>query len=75
MTITREVIDHIERKHPQMLSIAGMSGEKLSSSVIQALENPDGVYADVRHTKYFLRRIDHLYLNVIVTGDSVKQHT
>jgi len=71
VTITDEVIDHMERKHPEMLSLAGFMKEQLISSIAQTLEKPDEVYVDVRSSKYFLK-LDDLYLNVIVVGDGVK---
>ena len=72
ITIASEVIDHVERKHPQMLSVARLNGEKLVSSVIRTLENPNEVYVDAHNARYFLRKMEELYLNVIVRGDIVK---
>ena len=72
VTITDEVIDHMERKHPEMLSLVGFMKEQLISSIVQTLEKPDEVYVDVRSSKYFLKKLDDLYLNVIVVGDGVK---
>jgi len=72
VTITDEVIDHMERKHPEMLSLVGFMKEQLISAIVQTLEKPDEVYVDVRSSKYFLKKLDDLYLNVIVVGDGVK---
>ena len=72
ITVTREVIDHIERKHPQMLSVAGLSAERLLSLMIQTIESPTEVYVDAHHTQYFLRKIDPLYFNVIVADGTVR---
>lgn len=72
ITITSEVIEHVERKHPQMVSLARLNGERLLSSVIRTLEKPDEVFVDARHARYFLMKMDDLYLNVIVTNDIVK---
>jgi len=67
-----EVIDHIVRKHPEMLSLAGFMKERLISSIAQTLEKPNEVYVNARRSKYFLKKLDDLYLNVIVVGDRVK---
>ncbi len=72
VTITREVLDHIQRKHPQMFSMVGLSREQLVSSLVQALGNPDEVYVDTSGSRYCVKRIDALYLNVIVVGETVK---
>ena len=48
ITVTREVIDHIERKHPQMLSVAGLSAERLLSLMIQTIESPTEVTSSLR---------------------------
>lgn len=38
VTVTDEVIDHIERKHPEMLLLVGFAKQQLISSVVQTLE-------------------------------------
>ena len=70
ITLTEEVIDHIERKHPEML--VGFMKEQLISSIAETLEKPNEVYVNARRSKYFLKKLDDLYLNVIVVGDRVK---
>jgi hypothetical protein len=72
VVITPEVIDHIVRKHSQMLSIVGFGKEQLLSSLIRALESPMKVFLDARGSRYFILRADDLYLNVIVIRGSVK---
>ena len=70
--IPGEMIEHVTRKHPQMLSLASLTGERLLRSVVQALENPNEVFVDDRDAKYFLIRVNALYLNVIVSGGVVR---
>jgi hypothetical protein len=55
-----KVVDHVGRKHPEMLSLVGFTKEQLISSIVKALESPNGVYAD------------DLYLNVIAVGNRVR---
>jgi hypothetical protein len=71
VTVTDEVIDHIQRKHPEMLSSEGFTREQLFSSILEALEKPSEVYADARRSRYFLRRLNHLSLNIVVVRDRV----
>jgi hypothetical protein len=72
ITITDEVIDHIQRKHPEMLSSEGFTREQLFSSILQTLEKPSEVYLDGRRSRYFLRKLNQLCLNIIVVRDTVK---
>lgn len=72
ITLTDEVIDHVGRKHPEMLSLVGFTKEQLISSIVKTLESPNEVYADVRQSRYFLKKLDDLYLNVIVVGNRVR---
>jgi hypothetical protein len=59
-------------KHPEMLSFAGFAREQLITRIVNTLEKPDEVYGDVRGSKYFLKRFDNFYLNVIVVDGLVK---
>ncbi len=72
VVVTGEAIDHIARKHPQMLSIVGFGKEQLLSALIQALEDPTKVFLDARGSRYFILKAGDLYLNVIVIRGSVK---
>jgi len=54
------------------LSLVGLTKEQLISSIVKTLESPNEVYADVRRSRYFLKKLDDLYLNVIVVGDRVR---
>ena len=72
VTVTDEVIDHIERKHPEMLSLVGFAKGHLLSSIVETLERPNEVYADDRRSRYFLKKLGDLYLNVIVVEERVK---
>jgi len=72
ITVPDEVVDHVVRKHPEMLSLVGFMKERLISSIVQTLKKPTEVYLDVRRSRYFLRKLNDLYLNVIVVEDRVK---
>lgn len=72
VTVTDEVIDHIERKHPEMLALVGFVKGHLVSSIVETLERPNEVYTDDRRSRDFLKKLDDLYLNVIVVEDRVK---
>ncbi len=72
VVVTAEVIDHIVRKHPQMLSIAGFGKEQLLPSLFRALESPTKVFLDAHGSRYFILKAGDLYLNVIVIRGSVK---
>jgi len=72
VAVPDEVIDHVERKHPEMLSFLGFAKKELVMCIANTLEKPDEVYKDVRGSKYFLKRLYNLYLNVIVANDRVR---
>lgn len=46
--------------------------EELRKIITSVIEEPDEVYADTFGTKYFLKKIDELYVNTVVVEDSVK---
>lgn len=72
LVISAEVIDHIVRKHPQMISAVGLRQEQLVSYLTRALQAPKEVFLDTLGSRHFVTAVDELYLNVIVIGDSVK---
>lgn len=70
--LSAEVIDHIVRKHPQMVSAVGFAREQLVSYLTRALEDPKEVFLDTLGSRHFIMEVDELYLNVVVIGDSVR---
>lgn len=70
--IAHEVIDHILGKHPQMLSVGGLTKMALISSMTQALKRPTEVFLDNRGSRHFVLRIGELYLNVVEVDGQVK---
>jgi len=72
VSVPGEVVDHVERKHPEMLSVMGLTKHQLISFMVEALEAPIEVYIDTRGSRYFLKNLNDLYLNIIVTGDTAK---
>jgi hypothetical protein len=70
--LSMEAIDHILRKHPQMVSAVGFTEEGLVSSLVRALESPNEVFLDTLGSRHFVLDVGELYLNVVVIGGSVK---
>jgi hypothetical protein len=72
ISLSAGAIDHVLRKHPQMLSIVGFTREELVSTLVRALESPSEVFLDTLGSKHFILNVGELYLNVVVIGGSVK---
>lgn len=72
IAVTEDVVDHIVRKHSEMLSLLGLDREDFVKLLCSVLEEPDEVYVDVYDSKYFLKKTDDLRLNVIVAEETVK---
>lgn len=70
--LSAEVIDHIVRKHPQMVSAVGLAREELVSALVRALESPKEVFLDTIGSRHFILNVGELYPNVVVIEDSVK---
>ncbi|MEM3713290.1 MAG: hypothetical protein QXR97_07130 [Thermoproteota archaeon] len=74
MTIVSDnVLRHILRKHRDTTRLMGVRDiEELRKIIISVIKEPDEAYMDKFDTKYFLKKIDELYVNTIVVEDSVK---
>ena len=72
ITLSAQTIDHVLRKHPQMLSIVGFTREEFVSTLVRALESPKEVFLDTLGSRHFILNVGELYLNVVVVGGSVK---
>lgn len=70
--LPNEAIEHILRKHPDMLSILNLTKGQLVQKIINTIEKPDEVYIDIYNARYFLKRTNDLYINVIVGGGTVR---
>ena len=67
-----ETIDHILRKHKEMISILNLKGNDLVKLIINTLENPNQIYIDNKGGKYFLKKYNELYFNVIVHENIIR---
>jgi hypothetical protein len=72
VSVPGEVVDHIERKHPEMLSVMGLAKHQLISFIVEALEALRQVYVDTDGSRYFLKNLNDLYLNVVVARGTAK---
>ena len=72
IAVTGDVVDHVIRKHPETLSLLALTREGFVKLLCNALEEPNEVYVDVRDSRYFLKKLDDLYLNAIVSELMVK---
>ena len=72
IAVAEEVVDHIVRKHSDMLSLLGLVREDFVKLLSSVLEEPDEVYVDVYDFRYFLKKTDDLRLSVIVGEETVK---
>lgn len=72
IAVTEDVVDHVVRKHSEVLSLLGLTREGFVKLLCNVLEEPDEVYADAYGSKYFLKKLNDLYLNVIVSEEIVK---
>jgi len=72
ITITEDVIDHVIRKHSEILTLLGLTKEEFVSLLRSVLEKPHEAYVDAYGSIYFLKRLNKLYLNVVVGEKTVK---
>lgn len=72
VAVTEDVVDHVVRKHSEVLSLLGLTRKGFVGLLRNVLEEPNEVYADVYGSKYFLKKLNDLYLNLIVSEEIVK---
>jgi 3-keto-L-gulonate-6-phosphate decarboxylase len=73
VVVSESVLKHILRKHRDFVKLMGLESiETLEKIIRWVVEAPDEVYADLLGTKYFLKKIDELHVNVVVVNDRVK---
>jgi hypothetical protein len=71
--ISEYVLKHILRRHRDIARLMNIEDiGRLKEVILNIVEAPDEVYMDLFNIKYFLRRIDELYVNVVVSNDRVK---
>jgi hypothetical protein len=67
------VLKHIMSKHRDFTAILNVKGiDELKQLIKDVLESPDEVYSDEYGVKYFLKRINDHWINVVVAEDTVK---
>lgn len=72
ITITEDVVGHVIRKHSDVLSLFGLTKEGFVDLLRSVLEKPHEVYIDVYGSRYFLKRLNKLYLNAVVNEETVR---
>lgn len=72
LIITEDVVDHVIRKHSEVLSLLGLTREGFVKLLRSSLEEPNEAYMDIHDSRYFLKRLNDLYLNVVVSSDTVR---
>ena len=72
IAVTEDVVDHVVRKHSEILSLLALTRKRLVKLLCDVLQEPNEVYVDVYDSRYFLKKLDDLYLNVIVSEQTVK---
>ena len=70
--LTEGIIAHIVRKHSEILSLLSLDRQGFVELLHSALKEPNEVYADAYQSKYFLKKLDNLHLNVVVSEGIVK---
>ena len=75
LKISSDTLTHIWKKHWDLVKTLEVRDlEELLEMIMQILEHPDEVYEDrVRSDiRYYIRRIDDFWVNVVLMGDTVK---
>ena len=60
IVVTEDVVDHVVRKHSEVLSLLGLTREGFVKLSRDVLEKPAEVYVDVYGSRYFLKKLDDL---------------
>jgi len=73
IVIPEGVVKHVLKKHRDFVVMLRVRDvDELKRVIREVVENPDEVHVDAYGVRYFLKRINDKWINVIVTGDSVK---
>jgi hypothetical protein len=71
--ISENVLRHILRRHRDIARLMNVeNARELEKVIANVVETPDEVYVDLFNVKYFLKKINELYINVVVVNDTVK---
>ena len=72
VTVTEDVVGHVSRKHSEVLSLLGLTEEGFFDLLCRVLEKPHEAYIDSFGSRYFLKKLNDLYLNVVVDEGIVR---
>ena len=66
VTVIEEIVIHVRRKHSEVFSLVGLNDEEFFGLICDLFRKPLEVYIDSSGSKYFLKKFNDLYFNVIV---------
>ncbi|MCC6004557.1 MAG: hypothetical protein LM590_09470 [Thermofilum sp.] len=69
---SESALKHTLRKHRGFAKLVEVASRHLRRFTL-GCRDADEVYADLLGTKYFLKKIDELHVNVVVVNDRVKR--
>jgi hypothetical protein len=70
--VTEDVVSHVSRKHSEVLSLLALTEEGFFDLLRGVLEAPHEAYIDSSGSRYFLKKLGGLYLNVVVDEGVVR---
>ncbi len=71
--VSERTLKHILSKHRDFTVLLGVSSiGELKRLIMDTVTNPSEAYADRHGVKYFLKKIDEHWINVVVAKDAVK---
>ena len=73
--ISRDTLRHVWEKHSDLVEALRIKSlEELLEVITQVLERPDEVHVDRLRScvRYYLKKLDELWVNVVLVGDTVK---
>ncbi len=73
IVIPEGVVKHVLKKHRDLVVLLGVRDvDELKRVIREVVENPDEVHVDVYGVRYFLKKLDDKWINVVVVGSVVK---
>jgi len=72
---SQAILKHIYEKHKDLIKILNIKNiDELKTIIINVLWKPDEIYLDKyrSNVKYYLKRINDLWINIILIGNIVK---
>jgi hypothetical protein len=71
-TVTADVVDHVRRKHSEVLSTLGLTEDGLFELLCSILLKPSEAYVDSSGSRYLLKQLENFCLCVIVDEGIVR---